>query len=195
MARSRASVAPLLAALGLFTALIWINPPRSGAVAPTFLSQPTAVCSATDDRTTGGGWLLPGPRQKRTFGFQAGLGPNSPFPGHLLFVNHLTRERLEGRILTYLPVSPTTREMTGEGRLNGQTATFQLQATDATQNGSGDEFRLQIITPPRPPEFGILGGGNIVIHPMCAAVTAFGPANEPRWAAISDALPAVQRFG
>ncbi|MDP8956784.1 MAG: hypothetical protein M3N24_07490 [Actinomycetota bacterium] len=146
-----------------------------------------------NDITTGGGWIPPGGRDKRTFGFQAGLGRNSPFPGHLVFVNHLTKERLEGRILTYLPVTPTTREMTGKGRLNGQTATFQLQVTDATQNGSGDEFRLQIITPPRPLEAGILGGGNIVIHPICAAVTAVGPANETQWPAVSDALRAVQR--
>ena len=114
MAQSRGSLGRGLAATLALTAAVVVTDLHllPGGARGHVLSAP-AACSATDDMATGGGWLLPDTRQKRTFGFQAGLGPNAPFPGHLVFVNHISRERLEGRIITYTPATGTTRLMTG----------------------------------------------------------------------------------
>jgi hypothetical protein len=148
---------------------------------PGDLSPLPSGCSPTDDMTTGGGWLTPPAKPKRTFGFEAGLGPNAPFPGRLVFVNHLTKERLDGDIIAYTGTA-TTRDMTGSGRLDGAPAVFELEVTDATRDGSGDSFLLHILIPSRPPEGLLLGGGNIQIHPMCPPSLLSGgppPATSP----------------
>jgi hypothetical protein len=124
-------------------------------------------CSPNRDFATGGGWIPPpSGSAKRTFGFIAGIEQRTPFLGHLVFVNHETNERLKGQFRTYEGAGQT-RDMTGTGELDGQPATFELTITDAGDDGTNDQFRLQILTPLRPQEGPVLGAGNIQVHQMC----------------------------
>jgi hypothetical protein len=123
-------------------------------------------CSSTNDHTTGGGWFtLAG--AKRTFGVIGGVRQNAPFEGHLVFVRHDTNDRLVGRITDYVPGTGNFREMDGEGEFNGQPQTFHLRLTDSNDDGTGDDFRLTFVAPPRQPEGDVIVGGNIQIHVPC----------------------------
>jgi hypothetical protein len=123
-------------------------------------------CSPNRDFATGGGWLPPAGAAKRTLGFVAGIEQRTPYVGHLVFVNHESNERLQGRFLTYTP-DGANRNMTGEGTLDGQPATFTLSVTDGGEGPALDQFRLQIVTPARPLEGPAIAGGNIQVHAMC----------------------------
>jgi hypothetical protein len=126
------------------------------------------ACSPTRDVTTGGGWLLPGARANRTFALSAVLGAIPPL-GRLLFVNHISNERLKGEIITYVVTSSETRLMTGTGTAGGEEAFFELQVSDAAEPGRQDTFELTYTTLMGGNRFelGALGGGNIQIRPMC----------------------------
>jgi hypothetical protein len=141
--------------------------PESG-VAWTSTASTAAVggCSATGDFTTGGGWLLPGAKLKRTFALFAEFGLSPPL-GRLLFVNHISKERVEGEIITYV-ITGNRRIMTGIGTANDEAATFKLEVSDVTEPGRQDDFDLLYVTETGVGrEQGPLGGGNIQIHPMC----------------------------
>ena len=105
---------------------------------------------------------------KEKFAFSAGIGGSTPPLGHLLYVNHVIRERLEGDVLVYAVTSTNSREMTGVGEVNGAFATFQLDVTDASEPGRVDTLRLTYSTGVPRTDFGTVGGGNIQIRPMCA---------------------------
>ncbi|MDP8956785.1 MAG: hypothetical protein M3N24_07495 [Actinomycetota bacterium] len=135
---------------------------RAGVVA----DSDSRSCSPNRDFATGGGWLPPAGGAKRTFGFVAGIEQREPYVGHLVFVNHLTNERLEGRFLTYEGTGPT-RDMTGTGQFDGQPATFELTVTDGGEGASQDQFFLRIITPTPRAEGPVMEGGNIQVHAMC----------------------------
>jgi hypothetical protein len=144
----------------------------SGAVALPWagsaFADPTA-CSP-NDITTGGGWIPPGGRSKRTFALEAGFGPNAPVPGRLVFVNHASGERLHGIVTLYVPNPTNSRHMEGVGTINQDNVTFQLDVTDVAEPGRPDLFKLTYQT-----EDGVgaangsLGGGNIQIRPLCGA--------------------------
>ncbi len=120
-----------------------------------------------NDITTGGGWVLPGGPAKRTFGLHAGIGPNAPVPGRLLFVDRQLDERLKGDILSYTPNPTNARFMMGVGDVNEQTVLFVLSVTDNSPGGA-DVFSLTYTTSEGARHAtGPLGGGNIEIHPMC----------------------------
>ncbi len=136
---------------------------RAGVVA----DSDSRNCSPNRDFATGGGWVPPpAGGAKRTFGFVAGIEQQTPFLGHLVFVNHESQERLKGKFITYEGTGQT-RRMTGTGELDGQPATFNLTVTDVDDGGSQDQFFLEIVTPLRQPEGPVLGGGNIQVHAMC----------------------------
>ncbi len=80
-------------AVGLVCVMGWAD---TSASAETGLTNPLIGCSSTD-RTTGGGWLVPGGGFRRTFGLEAGVGPDAPPVGRVVFANHFTKERLVGR--------------------------------------------------------------------------------------------------
>jgi hypothetical protein len=126
-------------------------------------------CSNSKDFATGGGWIPPEGGAKQTFGIVGGVEQNEPFEGHVLYVNHATNDRLEGRITNYVPGTGNFREMDGVGEFNGQSQTFHIRVVDASQNGTGDEFRVTFLVPPRvPPEQGgVIEGGNVQIHEVC----------------------------
>ncbi len=152
----------------LVTALptAWAN---SGfALTTTDRTPATSTCSPTGDVTTGGGWLLPGPRFKRTFALSAELGVIPPL-GRLLFINHLSDERLKGEILTYVVTPSDTRLMTGTGTAEGEEASFELEVSDPAEPGRQDTFELTYTASVGGPrvEAGTLGGGNIQVRPMC----------------------------
>ena len=139
------------------------------ASATTALSPPSSACSPTDDFATGGGWLLPATRLNRTFGFEAGIGPNAPFFGQLVYINHNTKERVEGRVVFYGP-GPTSqaRHMVGHGEVNGELTDFEVDVTDRGEPGTEDFFRIRYETAAGVKiDGGTLGGGNIQIHPIC----------------------------
>jgi hypothetical protein len=121
-------------------------------------------CSPNRDFATGGGWIPPAGGAKRTFGFVAGIEQREPYVGHLVFVNHALNERFQGKFLTYAGAGPT-RDMTGEGTLDGQPATFMLTITDGGEGPTQDQFLLEITG--RPAEGPIVAGGNIQVHQMC----------------------------
>jgi hypothetical protein len=104
-----------------------------------------------------------------TFGFEAGLGPNAPFPGRLVFVNPAEKERLNGVVISYVPNPTNTRVMMGTGQVNQEQVEFVLIVSDNTSQGASDTFTVtyETSTGPRVAS-GPLGGGNITIHPMCA---------------------------
>ncbi len=133
---------------------------RAGVVADS------TNCSPNRDFATGGGWIPPAGGAKRTFGFVAGIEQRTPYLGHLVFVNHESNERLQGRFLTYT-IDGANRNMTGEGTLDGQPASFTLSVSDGGEGPALDQFRLQIVTPPRTPEGPAIAGGNIQVHAMC----------------------------
>jgi hypothetical protein len=120
-------------------------------------------CNPTRDFATGGGWIPPAGNQKRTFGFVAGIEQRTPYLGHLVFVNHAMNERFHGRFLTYAGAG-TTREMTGDGQLDGQPATFELTIIDGGEGPAQDSFLLEITG--RAPEGPVVAGGNIQVHAM-----------------------------
>jgi hypothetical protein len=127
-----------------------------------------STCSPTGDVTTGGGWLFPDGRSKRIFALSAELGTVPPL-GRLLFINHISHERLKGEIVTYVVTPIDTRLMTGTGTANGEEASFELEVSDAAEPGRQDTFDLRYTTPLGGTRFepGPLGGGNIQIRPMC----------------------------
>ena len=151
----------IVAIVALVIALPWAGPASAQSAAPSL-----AACSP-NDITTGGGWILPGGRGKRTFGFEAGVGPNAPVPGRLVFFNKPVDERLRGLITAYTPNPTNIRVMSGTAQVNEETVLFVLRVTD--NNGSGtDLFSLSYATSDGPRDAtGALGGGNIEIHPMC----------------------------
>jgi hypothetical protein len=124
-------------------------------------------CPPTNDRATGGGWLLPGGGE-RTFGFEGGLRENGSVHGHIVFKNHATDERLKGEVTAYVITGTNTRRLQGTGQSDGQETDFDLQVADNGKPGSGDSFTLAYVAPGGPRlESGTLGGGNIQIHTSC----------------------------
>jgi hypothetical protein len=121
-------------------------------------------CSPNRDFATGGGWIPPAGGDKRTFGFVAGIEQRTPYVGHLVFVNHELNERFQGKFLTFVGAGPT-RDMTGEGQLDGQPAAFELTITDGGEGPTQDQFLLEITG--RAAEGPIVAGGNIQVHGMC----------------------------
>lgn len=134
-------------------------------------ADPLLTACSPNDITTGGGWLLPDTRQKRTFTLVAGVGPTTPPVGRLLFINHITDARLQGQILVYGANPAKTRFMSGIGTVNGDPTAFVLEVTDVGEPGrERDMFSLQYTTPEGTEvEAGTLGGGNIQVRPLCAA--------------------------
>ncbi len=153
----------LLAAAGLATITLSSSHHASAqarGAAPLGLSS----CSP-NDITTGGGWIPPVGRAKKTFGFEAGLGPSAPVPGRLVFVDQGANERLVGVIISYLPSAPNSRLMTGSGQVRQETVSFVLQVTDNAGTSGPDMFSLTYVTTRGPGGgAGPLGGGNIQIH-------------------------------
>lgn len=168
MVRRRRSAVLLSLAACAFTVLL---PGPAAFARPLAATEP--ACSPTGDTTVGGGWLLPTARMKRIFAVEARIGGNPPTIGRLLFINHITRQRLEGEVITYALITANSRHMDGFGEVNGQPATFQLTVTDGGEQGRLDNFDLTyetgaVVTT----EDGFLGGGNIQIRPLCSSLVA-----------------------
>ncbi|HEX2069952.1 MAG TPA: post-COAP-1 domain-containing protein [Actinomycetota bacterium] len=161
--------------LVLFFAAVFSLQSRPGSASQTFqASEPP--CSPNEDTTTGGGWLLPASPTKRVFALQAGIREDPTELGRLLFINHSTNQRLVGTVLAYFPVTPNSRQMEGQGEVNGQPAIFELTVTDGGEPGRPDMFRLTYVSQAGTEiESAPLGGGNIQIRPLCAVLLALQP--------------------
>lgn len=141
--------------------------PPAGAASADPAASLLAGCSP-NDITTGGGWIAPGGRVKRTFGLQAGIDPNAPVPGRLVFLNRPEAERLNGMIISYAPSPTSSRVMMGTGEVNDEAVVFLLRVTDNNGSATPDFFSLSYTTSDGPRDVsGPLGGGNIQIHPTC----------------------------
>lgn len=146
--------------------LVAVLPGGGQVSADSGVTSLSAGCSP-NDITTGGGWIAPDRRDKRTFGFHAGVGPNAPVPGRLVFFNHLEDERLKGVIISYTPNPTNTRIMLGLGQVNEETVLFTLTVMDNSPDAP-DFLSLTYATSEGPRhDSGPLGGGSIQIHPMC----------------------------
>lgn len=128
------------------------------------LTEAAQACSPNADFATGGGWLAPSDPQKRTFGFVGGVKDGTLFRGHFTYHNRVNGDRIQGDITNYVPESGPSRTMQGEGELNGDDIEFELIVTDNGEPGSSDVLTLSY---PGGPDSGVLGGGNIQIHPGC----------------------------
>ena len=128
------------------------------------LTEAAQTCSPTADFATGGGYLGAGGGQKRSFGFVGGIKNGALVRGHLTYHNQATGDRIKGEIVVYTPAPGTSRTMEGEGELNGDDIEFDLIVTDNDEPGTTDELTLIY---PGGFDQGLLGGGNIQIHPGC----------------------------
>ena len=153
--------------VGLTLALLFVAvtiPWGDHASADVDLGTPPAMCSP-NDKATGGGWIFPGGRAKRTFGFEAGVGSNAPVPGRIVFVNRPDNERLVGVIISYAPNPTNTRVMQGVGQVGRESVLFDLRVTDNAALGTPDTLSLTYTTSKGLREAdGPLGGGDIQIH-------------------------------
>ncbi len=150
-----------LAVMLALTTLVW----GRGSSAEANSVWPSS-CSP-QDITTGGGWIAEPPgTPKRTIGVVGGVVQNPPNLGHVVYVNHGTKQRLEGRVTLYLMPPGNVRQMAGRGEVRGQAATFQLDVIDNGQPGTSDGFvlRYQILAGGGGADGGTLGGGNFRIH-------------------------------
>jgi hypothetical protein len=96
-----------------------------------------------------------------------GLRQGPQFLGHLVYVNRVTNQRLQGRVTLYQILPGTVRHMEGSGEANGQPATFQLDVSDNGEPGTLDTFSLTFQGGGGGADSGTLNGGNIQLHQPC----------------------------
>ena len=124
-------------------------------------------CSPANDYVTGGGWLVPeGQTIKATFGFTGGI-KDGIVRGQLTFKNHQNQDRVKGEIIPPYLIFGTERTMFGQGQVNGQSSTFDLNISDNEEPGRSDFFSINYQSQTPGGAAGTLGGGNIQLHPGC----------------------------
>ena len=116
-----------------------------------------------DDSITGGGWI-PGPADKRSFGFSGGF-EGGVLTGHLSFKDHGSGMKVEGLTVTYYGSGATanSRRIEGAARIDGVGGfTYRLEASDNGEPGDADTFSIDLSNGYHAD--GALGGGNIQLH-------------------------------
>jgi autotransporter-associated beta strand protein len=116
-----------------------------------------------DDSITGGGWI-PGPKDKRSFGFSGGF-EDGVLGGHLTFKDHRTGMKVEGLTVTsYGPgTTPNSRRIEGTAEIDGIGGfTYRIEAADNGEPGDADTLSIDLSNGYHAD--GVLGGGNIQLH-------------------------------
>jgi autotransporter-associated beta strand protein len=116
-----------------------------------------------DDSITGGGWI-PGPDDKRSFGFSGGF-EDGVLSGHLTFKDHHSGMKVEGVTVTsYGPgATANSRRIEGTAKVDGAGGfTYRLEAADNGEPGDADTFSIDLSNGYHAD--GLLGGGNIQLH-------------------------------
>lgn len=116
-----------------------------------------------DESISGGGWI-PGPEDKRSFGFSGGF-EDGVLTGHLSFKDHHSGMKVEGlEVTAYGPgASENSRRIEGTARIDGVDGfTYRIEAADNGEPGDADTFSIDLSNGYHAD--GALGGGNIQLH-------------------------------
>ena len=133
------------------------------------VSTGSTNCSGQQDFATGGGWAGASGNLKRSLGFIGGLRQNGAVVGHLVFINHVTDERVKGVVTAYAPGQQgNIRTMSGTAEFGGREGTFVLTVTDGGDSVATDSFQIEYASAAGGGgDSGTLIGGNIQVHGLC----------------------------
>ncbi len=132
----------------------------------------TAGCVNTGDSVHGCGWINTTGTARGKFGIAAGSRPsttggNPLLWGHLSYIDQAANVRVRAmNVTSYTLTNATTRTITGNADVNGQSRTYTVVVTDSGDAGVPDTFSIQLSSGYT--ASGNLVRGNIQIHEACA---------------------------